>query len=542
MTTSGHEPEFEDLLCALADRELSPEQARRLGALLQQRPELRDRYLSYVETATLLEEELSSIPAIDLKQTVQRLSTQRLRWRVERHALLAASIFLAITFVVTIAWSLRSTRLEVSSQDPPPVGVAVITQAVDAQWDLVGSAADVGQPLPPGKLRLKRGLAQVEFYSGAIVILQGPAELDLLAADRGFFHHGRIRAHVPPQAQGFTIGAPGVEVIDLGTEFGLSLTPQGLAEVHVFEGKVELHDSATQSQKQLTGGQGLQWSPNLQPRAIAVDDEAFVGRPRLADLAGSDRELAVAKWQRFSDDVRARPDLLLYYSFEPDEPWQRMLNDRSRSAAGPGAIVGAQWAEGRWPGKVALEFKRTSDRIRIQVPGSLAAVTLCAWVRIDNFDHQLSALLMCDGAQPGGLRWQVAEDGRLGLTVVVDDRSAIVHRSEPTLSRGDLGRWQHLAVACDPANRRFVHYRNGQRLENARPWAFGSVKGGDKFPNIALTIGSAELGNWNDSGLGTSAEHRLAVRNLNGRVDEFIVLAAALTDEEILQMYEAGKP
>ena len=51
----------------------------------------------------------------------------------------------------------------------------------------------------------------------------------------------KSRAIVPEQATGFQISAQQLEVIDLGTEFGMNVSSTGEIEVVVYEGKVELH-------------------------------------------------------------------------------------------------------------------------------------------------------------------------------------------------------------------------------------------------------------------------------------------------------------
>ena len=119
--------------------------------------------------------------------------------------------------------------------------VAVLLQAHEAEWDTTKRLLGLAPALYPGWLHLKSGIAQLEFYSGATVILQGPADL-MLISHRGDCSRGRLRATVPPQAQGFTIGSPKLDLVDRGTEFGLRVTEGEQTEVHVFKGKVELYD------------------------------------------------------------------------------------------------------------------------------------------------------------------------------------------------------------------------------------------------------------------------------------------------------------
>jgi hypothetical protein len=75
------------------------------------------------------------------------------------------------------------------------------------------------------------------LFSGVSLTVEGPADLELLAAERVFFHHGKLRARVLPGAAGFTVLTAGYEVVDLGTEFALNREPGGKSRVMVFEGE-----------------------------------------------------------------------------------------------------------------------------------------------------------------------------------------------------------------------------------------------------------------------------------------------------------------
>ncbi len=88
--------------------------------------------------------------------------------------------------------------------------LAVLTRAVNARWESGGPAGlKEGATLRPGRLRLAEGWVQIELFSGVSLILEGPADLELLSPRRAFCHRGKLRTHVPKQAQGFTVRAPG---------------------------------------------------------------------------------------------------------------------------------------------------------------------------------------------------------------------------------------------------------------------------------------------------------------------------------------------
>src|SRR5262249_33444665 len=149
-----------------------------------------------------------------------------------------------------------------------------------AEWEETDRPTRPGAPLLPGRLKLKSGLAYVQFYSGATVILEGPADFRLVSPKEAYCARGRLRAHVPPEAQGFTIGSPKWDLVDVGTEFGLEVAENGQAEVHVFQGKVELYDAgshrAAALRKELTAGRGLRVDGQGPGTPIAPDPATFL--------------------------------------------------------------------------------------------------------------------------------------------------------------------------------------------------------------------------------------------------------------------------
>src|SRR5207247_1023470 len=89
-----------------------------------------------------------------------------------------------------------------------------------------------------------------------------------------------LRATVPPQATGFTIRSPKLDLVDRGTEFGLDVTDGGKTDVHVFQGKVELYEPGGNKQavkhRDVTTGQGVRLGAAGGFRAIELNPAGFV--------------------------------------------------------------------------------------------------------------------------------------------------------------------------------------------------------------------------------------------------------------------------
>ena len=77
---------------------------------------------------------------------------------------------------------------------------------------------------------MKKGVAQVEFMQGAAVIFEGSVEAEFVNSNAAILKFGKLRAHVPKVAVGFSVDLPRGKVIDLGTDFGIHAHNDGSAD------------------------------------------------------------------------------------------------------------------------------------------------------------------------------------------------------------------------------------------------------------------------------------------------------------------------
>ncbi len=423
-----------------------------------------------------------------------------------------------------------------ASQEATAQGVALVTRLVDVDWDVGEPAVEVGEALRPGRFAIRSGYAQVEFFCGATVVVEGPAELELVSATLAKVRSGRLRAHVPPAARGFALEADGLKVKDLGTEFGLAVSAEG-ANVQVFDGSVELAP-ALDAKRVLTSGEALIRTSTGEFVDTQATPETFVDIADLEARSRAQRSARYQRWRAFFADLRRDPRVIAYYAFDRQGDWERRLacDKEPPDAELDGAIVGAREVAGRFYGKRALEFKQPGDRVRVQIPGEYESLTLACWVRIDSLDRWYNSLFLTDGYDKGEPHWQILDSGRMYFSVRPAERGEPGPRDYKALSPAFwkpsmIGKWIHLAVTCDVHSRRIVHYLNGEVLSR-------HVVPKAQMPPV-IRIGTASIGNW---ALPTQPDARFAIRNLNGSMDEFVILAAALDSTEIKEMYERGKP
>lgn len=204
---------------------------------------------------------------------------------------------------------------------------ARLIDATDAQW-AGGARITVGQGIADGPLRLVAGSAQLRFESGAVVTLNGPSEIEVLGDNRLFLRNGNIIPFVPPAAKGFTVVSPTGEVIDLGTEFSVSVDARGQTDVYVIDGEVDVAKGHADRANPVRMTQGFgtrlgstEGAPTLTQSPLVIDDFEGAGSLRWRDI-DADRlssvvagELSLPVEYRAAADQKGRTRIVLDHDF-----------------------------------------------------------------------------------------------------------------------------------------------------------------------------------------------------------------------------------
>jgi hypothetical protein len=425
--------------------------------------------------------------------------------------------------------------------EPSANGFAVIENLVDAQWAPDESERRRGDSLGNEIFRLQSGVAEIQFFSGATMVIEGPAEIALKSAWEATCRKGLVRMRVPPAARGFKLNGPDTEIVDLGTEFGFEVR-DGKAHVEVIEGEISMrHRNADERIVE----KGAAWK--LPSDGIAA--KVATGQVVFPDMGSFDLQTQARqrkdfeRWQAHSKAFARDQRVIAYYTFDRAKPTAVIASlAEPRSSEFDGAVVLAETAAGRWPGmKQALEFRRPGSRVRVRIPGEFEAFTFAAWVRIDSLDRRYTALFMGDGYENGEPHWQIRDDGMIMLSIMIDDtgrhpiypkesRYHHVYFSPSIWNRSMSGRWIHVASVFDPEGERVSHYVNGERISEEKIEPLFQIQ--------KLRIGNGEIGNW---GQPFRENPGFAIRNLNGRIDELAILNAALTDAEISGLHQRSQ-
>jgi hypothetical protein len=439
------------------------------------------------------------------------------------------------------------------SPAPSRGSVARLIRAYDCRWAVGSHSPHVGDDLEPGrKLALMNGLAEIMFQSGVRAVLQGPAEMEIGSRRSALLRQGKLTVNVEdPDAHGFEIDAPGMKYTDLGTEFGVFVAKDGRQEMLVFRGQVQAEQSMEQGAAQPGREQGNRPSPQFPgPRSlllsahqaisvaapgkpierVVADEKEFVRTGEVIKFV-ADNSPEFHRWKQFSDALRKRPDLAAYYDFQPDDSDRTILRNHAGSGKKlDGRIEGAKWSDGHVPGKNALEFSGSGDRVRVNIPGRFDVFTAAAWINIRGLPKDYCGILMSDRwfLQVGQCHWTLRPDGGLSLRPC---HSAVrkatpagfeTGSSGPVLRAEDFGAWCHVAVVYDSRTQTSVHYRNGR--------AYGTQKFASRIP---LVFGPSQVCNWLPD-----LKSDTAARNLPGRMDELLIMDRALSADEIKGLYE----
>lgn len=202
---------------------------------------------------TLADYEKSAPPVEVVKkqpkqELIQHVDRQEGIFQIRKRSLVRAILSTAamIAVILFARFAPYQTRQE----------VATLTDSMQAEWISKDSML-TGARLCAGRLLLLRqGVAELLFDSGARIIVEAPAEFEIVAHDRIDLTYGRVFAAIPQQAIGFNINSPSAQVIDLGTEFGITADLNGSTILQMIKGKAALitGNAANRTSMEVVGG------------------------------------------------------------------------------------------------------------------------------------------------------------------------------------------------------------------------------------------------------------------------------------------------
>ena len=198
-------------------------------------------------------------------------------------------------------------------------------------------ATKVGSTLSAGTLKLRSGLAQIEFFSGGAVVLEGPAEFKLLSPREAYLVSGKLRVHA------HIAGARFPSVLVSGRRRGF-----GHRVWHANVEQAALHTSmflmaklncmnlprqrAAKPMQTISQGRGVRLDRDGGSTETSATSENYVSAADINHRMNTLPNALKRAWQEHQLSVKQDPRLLDYFDFENQQPWERFLSNRARGS------------------------------------------------------------------------------------------------------------------------------------------------------------------------------------------------------------------
>ena len=345
-----------DLIFQAIDETISDQDFERLQDAIEQNEAVRDEYLRAIGLCESLGEIASepTVPAAGLTDPkitrspeASAFGSQDL-WSMRSLSQLAFAATVLVLVSGIAFWLGRknvSQQPEQTATSDEPVdepnesriaGHATLRRSVDLKWSDGAAHRREGDVLPNGTLKFDEGVAEIDFFCGATLIVEGPASLDIESDWSVRVVKGRLRANVPPAARGFVVKAAGSEVVDLGTEFALDVGSES-ARVEVIDGEVKLRGGEHDGKHLVTGqGQSL--------KGAQTKPNTFDGLSTVSDLKRRREKAEIrrfSEWKEYSQRLRTDQRLIVYYPIAETQTGRVVRNASPAGSGLDGLLVGA---------------------------------------------------------------------------------------------------------------------------------------------------------------------------------------------------------
>jgi hypothetical protein len=305
-------------------------------------------------------------------------------------ALFSAAAASAAVLLLCSAWWCWTCSVQrpqtpnIASIRPAPKPVAMVTQVLPTEGTAIGDLKP-GVPIIPGVLNVGNAQVQIEFLNGIQMNIEGPAELQIVAVDAATLISGKAAVRVPKGSRGFVLNTPDAAIVDLGTEFAVSVGKQGASEVQVVDGMIDVsllgNDGNSLTSQRVTKAKSLRVNRN--PACLEQIDSPSVALPKLQKQISA----PLLTNDAYVQSVRASHPVI-YWRFEtlvdgrvPNEISPRWAGIIHAAPDDPAAIVVQEGA---------ARFKPSEQARRIEPDEAIPlfnheSFTIEFWANIDNF-------------------------------------------------------------------------------------------------------------------------------------------------------------
>jgi hypothetical protein len=429
-----------------------------------------------------------------------------------------------------------------------PIGkaplVGRLSRTVQAKWQDASGQIAQGCDLYAGPMNLLEGYAEITFDAGATVIVQAPSQFTLESGQQMFLQQGQVVASMRGGAkQAFVVRSPTACVVDYGTEFGVAVQANGQTETYVYEGQVQIRDSSDpvkfMKSMLLKAGQGAVADPESRLLSQEVNPHGFIRSEELNARQQAHRGSSYHRWKTWTYRLHRDPSLVAHYFYEPvkDAP-DRLVNVMHPGQPSMQGTFGDEnkgkpsWTEGRWPQKQGVLFERRNHQAIVIPPDPTLSfyspLTLSTWVYFPSAERWGGHLISCRENQQINYQFSLFDNkydydyqrNRFEFRQYDGTGKAGLY-SQPFIPTA--GTWYHFAMVYDGAEIRF--YVNGALFQAV------SYKGRTEASPAEIVLGAVKID-----------KYVLEEGDFDGIVDELLIFKRCLSESEILDIYENGKP
>ena len=251
---------------------LGPAEREALERELLTSEEARRFFLSYLELHAGLAWQFRGLECElpDFREVKPTRPSRSRRWR---WSLPWAAAVLAVAAAVWV-W-LRGAPREPGADSGPVF--AVVRETLRGRW-ADGREVRVSESVGRGPWRLQSGLISLSGDDGVELLVEGPAVAQWLGAQHVRLTSGTVVVRMPEGGSGFVVETAQMRVTDLGTEFGVSVSPSGDERVQVYRGRVRAEAAASGEARELKAGSALRCSAEGELAPAAFVEDRFIRR------------------------------------------------------------------------------------------------------------------------------------------------------------------------------------------------------------------------------------------------------------------------
>jgi len=520
--------ELEQMAQALTDGTLSESEFDQLQDELRSNTDSRAFFRRSMEVEMLLIEAVGQHASFNNTIGHTKECLHRRRRRDFFRGLLATAAILTLVGIVM-------ALMTIQQGDPP----ALISTAVPGtQWQVTdqehSSEKNTRKVIEGSTVRVLSGSVKLEFESGMVMLIRGPAEATFPKLDRPVLHHGWLWVDSGGSASSIIMDTPHSRVRNIGTRFGVRVNKENdSTEIHLLDGRLEVI-SKHQERKPMTmepTDKGISLSSSGPSSELPLAADPFPGLPELLKAAPDYRTTLLSQgpagYWRF-DDKQDEQELT---NEIPQGTVGRRLINNSRLDPGIGKADGFHG----FPADNQSVFL-TGDRLEsvlmnLDLPGGVSREEggVSFWIR------------RAAGAGRGEILWLAGESAHDSMS---SPRESLMHtrlsdtgRVEFFIENGDFDilltsnfsvaddRWHHIATSWGPSAVEL--YVNGRRV--ARADDFGDLRQGivhGRHVRFGKPSRDLELKGW---------------APFTGWVDELALWNRPLSSEEIDHQFQAAR-